>query len=191
MRILLHGSELAAATAAAALSSVGHQVTWLPHPEAPWQQLAEADWLAREPQVADQLEVSRRSGTLRLVEAPPAGEEMDIVWLALAPDQREAAERFVDTVAGQQPAPLVVINNSTFPVGQTESLEGLLRHASQVAVVLPDMLEEGRAWQVFTRPTRCCSAVRTTGRATRSASCCGPSIAAPRCSSACRGAPPS
>ena len=80
--------------------------------------------------------------------------EADIVWLALAPDQRDAAEQFVDAIAGVQRSPLVVVNNSTFPVGQTEALEALLRHASQVAVVLPDMLEEGRAWQVFTRPAR-------------------------------------
>ncbi|SDK99083.1 UDPglucose 6-dehydrogenase [Modicisalibacter muralis] len=154
MRIIVHGSELSAATAAAALSSVGHQVDWWPHEEAPWAQLAEADWLAREPGVPAQLEASRQGGSLRLVDSLDTLGEVDIAWLALAPDQRDAAERFVDAVAQRQDSPLIVINNSTFPVGQTESLEGLLRHASQVAVVLPDMLEEGRAWQVFTRPTR-------------------------------------
>lgn len=154
MRIIVHGSELAAATAAAALSSVGHQVDWWPHEDAPWEQLAEADWLAREPGVPDQLEASRQGGALRLVDSLESLGEVDIAWLALAPDQRDAAERFVDGVAQRQDSPLVVVNNSTFPVGQTENLEGLLRHASQVAVVLPDMLEEGRAWQVFTRPTR-------------------------------------
>ncbi|HET8790435.1 MAG TPA: nucleotide sugar dehydrogenase [Modicisalibacter sp.] len=154
MRIIVHGSELAAVTAAAALSSVGHQVDWWPHEDAPWEQLAQADWLAREPGVPDQLEASRQGGSLRLIGSLESLGEVDIAWLALAPDQREAAERFVDGVAQRQDSPLVVVNNSTFPVGQTESLEGLLRHASQVAVVLPDMLEEGRAWQVFTRPTR-------------------------------------
>lgn len=157
MRIIVHGSELAAATAAAALSSVGHQVDWYPHPDAPWSQLAEADWLSREPSVAEQLSASREAGALRVFDATDGLEtcgEADVVWLALAPDQREAAERFIDAIAGGQTSPLVVVNNSTFPVGQTESLEALLRHASQVAVVLPDMLEEGRAWQVFTRPSR-------------------------------------
>ncbi|SHE92110.1 UDPglucose 6-dehydrogenase [Modicisalibacter ilicicola DSM 19980] len=154
MRIIVHGSELAAATAAAALASVGHQLTWYPHPDLPGAQLFEAEWLSREPVVIDQLEESRRSGALTLVDSPDSLGEADIVWLALAPDQREAAEGFVDTIAERQASPLVVVNNSTFPIGQTESLEALLRHASQVAVVLPDMLEEGRAWQVFTRPTR-------------------------------------
>src|SRR5699024_2422510 len=91
---------------------------------------------------------------LRLVESAQLTGDVDIAWLALAPDQRGSAEYFVDIVAENQSSPLIVVNNSTFPVGQTEALEGLLRHASQVAVVLPDMLEEGRAWQVFTRPTR-------------------------------------
>lgn len=157
MRIIVHGSELAAATAAAALASVGHRVDWYPHPEASWTQLAAADWLSGEPFVADALTAGRESGALRVHEAPVSSQgqpEADILWLALAPDQRDAAEQFVDAIAGAQNSPLVVVNNSTFPVGQTEALEALLRHASQVAVVLPDMLEEGRAWQVFTRPTR-------------------------------------
>lgn len=154
MRIILHGSELAAATAAAALSSVGHQVDWWPHPDNPWSELAEADWLSREPGVLEQIEASCQMGTLRLVESAQLTGDVDIAWLALAPDQRGSAEYFVDIVAENQSSPLIVVNNSTFPVGQTEALEGLLRHASQVAVVLPDMLEEGRAWQVFTRPTR-------------------------------------
>ena len=157
MRIIVHGSELSAATAAAALASVGHRVDWYPHPETSWTQLAAADWLSGEPFVAAELTTSRESGALRIHDAPSAFDaqpEADIVWLALAPDQRDGAEQFVDAIAGVQRSPLVVVNNSTFPVGQTEALEALLRHASQVAVVLPDMLEEGRAWQVFTRPAR-------------------------------------
>ncbi|SFH73214.1 nucleotide sugar dehydrogenase [Modicisalibacter xianhensis] len=158
MRIVVHGSELAAATAAAALSSVGHQVDWWPHPDAPWSQLSRAEWLTGEPGVVEQIDAGHRSGALRLFEngagAAELSGEYDIAWLALAPDQRDAAEHFIELVAGQQSSPLVLVNNSTFPVGHTESLESLLRHASQVAVVLPDMLEEGRAWQAFTRPTR-------------------------------------
>ncbi|WP_227369534.1 nucleotide sugar dehydrogenase [Halomonas sp. M20] len=154
MRIIVYGSELAAAVAATALSSVGHQVSWYPHPDMPWPQLREAQWLNREPVIIDQLEESCSSGALRLVETPSALTEADVVWLALAPDQRETAEHFIDAIAEHQTSPLVVVNNSMFPIGQTEVLEGLLRHASQAAVMLPDMIEEGRAWQAFTRPSR-------------------------------------
>ncbi|WP_136254550.1 nucleotide sugar dehydrogenase [Onishia niordana] len=158
MRVVIQGSELAAATAAAALASVGHRVIWEPHADQPWAELKKADWLTREPELIAQLDVACRDGALEITDAgnEPVGEvsEVDVLWLALAPDQRESAEAAVEALAGRQTAPLVVVNNSMFPVGETEHLEALMGHAGQVAVALPDMLEEGRAWQVFTRPVR-------------------------------------
>nr|WP_163503279.1 nucleotide sugar dehydrogenase [Halomonas socia] len=160
MRVLIQGSELAAATAAAALASVGHRVVWLPLAQNPWRELEQADWLTREPELLHQLKDAQRGGALQILESDMAlsalagDEPLDVLWLALAPDQRELATNSVDQLASVQSSPLVVINNSTFPVGDTEQLEALLGHAGQVAVALPDMLEEGRAWQAFTRPSR-------------------------------------
>ncbi|MGB8713953.1 MAG: nucleotide sugar dehydrogenase [Onishia taeanensis] len=158
MRVVVQGSELAAATAAAALASVGHRVTWQPHADQPWAELEQADWLTREPELIAQLEAACRDGALTISDtsAESAAEltEIDVLWLALAPDQRDAAQAAVEQLAARQSAPLVVVNNSTFPVGETERLEALMGHAGQIAVALPDMLEEGRAWQVFTRPVR-------------------------------------
>lgn len=153
MRVNVYGSELSAAVAAAALSSVGHQVDWCPHPEVPWQRLEHAEWLLREPGLKSQIDAGCRSGLLRLTDTPTR-EEVEIHWLALAPDQREAAETYVADIPAAQSTPLVIVNNSTFPVGHTERLEALLGHADQSAVALPDMLEEGRAWETFTRPAR-------------------------------------
>ncbi|WP_110691788.1 nucleotide sugar dehydrogenase [Salinicola halophyticus] len=152
MRVVVHGSELAAATAAAALCSVGHQVTWMPHADFPWESLANADWLISEPGLRDQIQAGQESGQLVIVDAVPDDAEADVHWLALSPDQREAAESYVAAVPGRQSSPLIIVNNSTFPVGQTEKLEALLGHSSQVAVALPDRIEEGRAWETFTRP---------------------------------------
>ncbi|APX93090.1 UDP-glucose 6-dehydrogenase [Halomonas sp. 1513] len=160
MRVLVQGSELAAATAAAALASVGHRVAWLTLAQHPWRELEQADWLIREPELLHQLKEAQRGGALKIaddgveVAALVGDEPLDVLWLALAPDQRELATHSVDQIAGLQSTPLVVVNNSTFPVGDTEQLEALLGHAGQVAVALPDMLEEGRAWQAFTRPSR-------------------------------------
>ncbi|MDF9435514.1 nucleotide sugar dehydrogenase [Chromohalobacter israelensis] len=153
MRVNVYGSELSAAVAAAALSSVGHQVVWCPHPDFPWHSLESAEWLIREPGLKEQIDTGCRSGLLTIADTPAHG-EVDIHWLALAPDQRDAAEAYVADVPAAQSTPLVVINNSTFPVGHTERFEALLGHAGQVAVALPDMLEEGRAWETFTRPSR-------------------------------------
>ncbi|WP_431023236.1 nucleotide sugar dehydrogenase [Halomonas sp. H5] len=152
MRIRLIGSELAAVTAASALASVGHDVTWQPHRDAPWSFLRRADWLRREPQLLAQLERALAEGSLRVSETPPP-EVVEVLWLALAPDQRAAAQAAVEAQAACQSEPLVVINNATFPVGETERLAAPLG-PDQWAVCLPDRLEEGRAWETFTRPSR-------------------------------------
>ncbi|MCC5883662.1 MAG: UDP-glucose/GDP-mannose dehydrogenase family protein [Halomonas sp.] len=156
MRIQIHGSELAAATAAAALSWVGHQVRWVPHASMRWPALKTAHWLRREPDLLERLEEGLEQGTLSLAngEGVDPGGRLDILWLALSPEQREEADELVSEVADGQDGELVLVNNSTFPVGETERLEGLLGGKGRRAVALVDMIEEGRAWDSFTRPGR-------------------------------------
>ncbi|WP_404377753.1 nucleotide sugar dehydrogenase [Vreelandella aquamarina] len=153
MRVLLHGSELSAATAAAALAWVGHRVDWLLHESMPWETLANADWLRREPSLMAQIEHATAVGNLTIVATPEASEEPDIVWLALSPSQRPSANTLLQHPMFQEYSGAVLVNNSTFPVGETERLHSLMgQQHSRVA--LPDTLEEGRAWLSFTRPTR-------------------------------------
>src|SRR5690554_7300528 len=155
MRVLIHGSELAAATAAAALASVGHHVSWWLHAETPWETLAHAGWLRREPRLLAQLEESRETGSLTLLDelagCPLADQE--VVWLAVSPGQRSDLGELLEALAAGHPGGLVLVNNSTFPVGETERLEGQLSGRGH-SVALPDLLEEGRAWDTFTRPSR-------------------------------------
>ena len=153
MRIFIYGSELSAATAAAALSWVGHQVHWLAHESEPWETLEQSGWMHREPQLLKQLEESRAEGTLTIECHADATSQADVIWLALSPDQRSDAASLIKHASAKAPARLLLINNSTFPVGETERLQGLLNDR-QLSVALPDMLEEGRAWLTFTRPTR-------------------------------------
>ncbi len=157
MRVLIHGSELAAATAAAALAWVGHRVTWLPHADTPWTILSQADWLRREPHLLRQIEEAQASGSLHLVEASPADAtclaDQEVIWLALSPEQRGEVATLLTRLAASADSGLVLVNNSTFPVGETERLEALL-DGRGYAVALPDLIEEGRAWDTFTRPGR-------------------------------------
>ncbi|NOG32787.1 UDP-glucose/GDP-mannose dehydrogenase family protein [Halomonas sp. TBZ9] len=153
MRIFIYGSELSAATAAAALSWVGHHVHWLAHESEPWEKLELAGWMHREPHLLKQLEESRAEGTLTIEQQADAISQADVIWLALSPEQRSDAASLITRASAKAPASLLLINNSTFPVGETERLQGLLQE-SQLGVALPDMLEEGRAWLTFTRPTR-------------------------------------
>ncbi|APE32256.1 UDP-glucose 6-dehydrogenase [Halomonas aestuarii] len=155
MRVLIHGSELAAATAAAALSWVGHRVAWLPHASADWPSLSRSGWLTSEPELMRRLEEGLAHGSLRLMtpgEVELGDEPFDVMWLAVSPDQRQdAAECVEHLMAGLCPG-AVLVNNSTFPVGETELLETRLGGCR--AVALADLLEEGRAWETFTRPSR-------------------------------------
>lgn len=153
MRVLLHGSELSAATAAAALAWVGHQVDWLLHESAPWQALSQVDWLRREPELMSHITQALTSGTLRIIETPEQAQTVDVVWLGLSPGQRQAAKDLLQLPMFKTHRGAVLINNSTFPVGETERLHALMG-AQHSSVALPDTLEEGRAWAAFTRPSR-------------------------------------
>ncbi|KPQ19806.1 MULTISPECIES: nucleotide sugar dehydrogenase [unclassified Halomonas] len=153
MRVLLYGSELSTATAAAALSSVGHAVKWLPHETMPWSTLVNEDWLRREPQLLEQLDQSEKMGTLELLSELHANSVFDVVWIALSPSQRESAAELLQHPLLTPQEGRVLVNNSTFPVGDTERLQHLIGQDG-LSVALPDTLEEGRAWASFTRPTR-------------------------------------
>ncbi|WP_252108753.1 MULTISPECIES: nucleotide sugar dehydrogenase [unclassified Halomonas] len=152
MRVLLYGSELSAATAAAALAFVGHRIDWLLHEDAPWGVISTLDWLRREPELMAHIDQAFEQQTLRIVTSIDEAAPMDVVWLALSPEQRRSADALLSAPLFREHR-AVLINNSTFPVGDTERLTALMgeQHGS---VALPDTLEEGRAWASFTRPTR-------------------------------------
>ncbi|SDN10356.1 nucleotide sugar dehydrogenase [Vreelandella arcis] len=154
MRVLLYGSELSTATAAAALSSVGHCVEWLPHEDTPWSTLVNEDWLRREPQLLEQIHDAQNGGALQLLSEINADRVVDVVWLALSPAQRDSAAALLSHPSlAHGEAGVVLVNNSTFPVGETERLHRIMG-AQHTSVALPDTLEEGRAWASFTRPSR-------------------------------------
>ncbi|WP_136246659.1 nucleotide sugar dehydrogenase [Halomonas borealis] len=155
MRVLVHGSELAAATAAAALASVGHRVTWWPDASADWSTLSASGWLASEPQLMARLEEGVEQGHLKVLSADEraSGDGFEVLWLALSPEQREAARGIVTELSSRLTPEAVLVNNSTFPVGETDRLAACLGNGRR-AVALADLLEEGRAWETFTRPSR-------------------------------------
>ncbi|MDL2191191.1 nucleotide sugar dehydrogenase [Cobetia sp. LC6] len=154
MQVLVHGSELAAATASAALASVGHRVWWWPHEDMDWAALEHVDWLNSEPGLRERLDRHRERGDLTLIDGLESLRRIDIHWIAVSPDQRESALSRVEQLVATLDEPLVLINNSTFPVGTTERFEALLPRDDQYAVALPDMLEEGRSLATFERPAR-------------------------------------
>lgn len=151
MKVVIHGSELSAATAAAALSWVGHDVCWQPL-DRRWSELKDSDWLIREPSVLQRLTEAMEAGHLTLERNSEVdGPDIDVLWLALSPTQRDNASRLVEENASRLADGAIIVNNATFPVGDTERLESVLEGQNVTSVALPDTLEEGRAWETFTR----------------------------------------
>ncbi|MEQ5821562.1 UDP-glucose 6-dehydrogenase [Halomonas litopenaei] len=151
MKVVIHGSELSAATAAAALSWVGHDVCWQPL-DRRWSELKDSDWLIREPSVLQRLTEAMEAGHLTLERNSEVdGPDIDVLWLALSPTQRDDASRLVEENASRLADGAIIVNNATFPVGDTERLESVLEGQNVTSVALPDTLEEGRAWETFTR----------------------------------------
>ena len=96
MKVVIHGSELSAATAAAALSWVGHDVCWQPL-DRRWSELKDSDWLIREPSVLQRLTEAMEAGHLTLERNSEVdGPDIDVLWLALSPTQRDDASRLVE-----------------------------------------------------------------------------------------------
>lgn len=158
MHLEVYGDTLCALVSAAALASTGHQVT-LHVPAGP-----EADMLSsgqcpyREPGLTSLIEEQKLAG--RLIMAPlnavPAA-SCAVLWLALSPDALELAERLVSGLPAGLDPDFLVVNQSTFPVGSTETLQKLMHNRpgankSHGAVVsVPDLLTEGAALSGFTR----------------------------------------
>lgn len=144
MFIDVYGDTLCARVAAACLASTGHQVlAHVAQPQSP-------ESYASEPGLAQMLQSQQRAGRLQWCEfgQPPAASA--VIWLALAPGDVLQAESILRDLPGSDGRWLVV-NQSNFPVGTSESLTALLNGAGEL-VCLPDLLVEGSALNSFQRP---------------------------------------
>lgn len=155
MRIDVFGDTLCALVSATALAQSGHRVRlYLPDGRVAKALVEEQQLPYQEPGLAKLMSRQCDSGRLRhdiLDDAPlqPA----PVVFLALQPGEFEQAEALVDRIAGL-PGCRLLVNQSVFPVGSSEQLADRLAGAgADVPVVcLPDTLQEGVAFQTFTRP---------------------------------------
>lgn len=157
MHLVVAGSTLCAQVTATALASTGHQVhLWLDD-ERHWQALQQGRSLWREPGLDEFIKEQLNSGRLHLTYTTNPPTNSEYVFLALAPNQATLAAEIIASLTASNPDDLLLINQSTFPVGTTEFLQELLqtnnpKQARRVAVSLPDLLQEGSALAGFTRP---------------------------------------
>ncbi|AQZ95295.1 UDP-glucose dehydrogenase family protein [Halopseudomonas phragmitis] len=158
MHIDVYGDTLCAHVAAAALASSGHAVTLFVSDA---QQLAalQAGHLPwREPGLMELMADQIASGRLRLGDAQQLPAAVgQVLWLAKAPNRVEQAHALLQRLAAQVQGDWLVVNQSTFPVGSTETLQATLDQyqfaagAHHEVISLPDLLTEGAALQGFLR----------------------------------------
>ena len=154
MHITVYGDTLCAQVTATAMAQTGHQVNWCVVEPASRERLAQGRPLFREQGLdrlfADQLE-SGRLTTCFWEDVPPEG--ASAVFLALQPGQRGVAEELIKSLVHSHGCG-VIVNQTVGPVGSAELLRDIAKQIDPgaVLVALPDLIQEGNAFQTFTRP---------------------------------------
>lgn len=157
MQLVVVGSSLCAQVTAAALASTGHEVLLYLDDTEHYYSLEQGHSLWREPGLDEFIAEQLKSGRLKVTLSFTPTATIQRVFLAMAPNQQAAALLLVKKLGELPNVDILLINQSTFPVGTTEYLETLLQasdasSAKRVAVSLPDLLQEGSALAGFTRP---------------------------------------
>ena len=154
MQITVYGDTLCAQVTATAMAQTGHQVNWCVVEPASRDRLAQGLPLFREQGLdrffAEQLE-SGRLITGFWEDVPR--DIPDAVFLALQPGEQGVAEALVSRLASSSGCG-VIVNQTVGPVGSSELLRDMIKQIDTraVLVALPDLIQEGNAFQTFTRP---------------------------------------
>ena len=154
MRLEVFGENLCALVTASALASSGHQVGLVVRDATLAHDIASGRSGFSEPGLDGLLAEQLGAGRLSVAEHS-AQQPLDCAFLAFAPSELERAEAVVVALASSQKH-LVIISQSTFPVGTCERLQAVAEAsatgAGHIVVSLPDLLQEGAALQGFLRP---------------------------------------
>ncbi len=154
MQITVYGDTLCAQVTATAMAQTGHRVCWVVHEPRSRERLEGGRPLFREQGLdrvfAEQLESGRLRPSFRDAEHLP---EAEAVFLAVSPGDADWSHDIVKLIAGNAMCQ-VIINQTVGPVGAAERLRNQLREAGSATalVAMPDLIQEGNAFQTFTRP---------------------------------------
>lgn len=154
MQITVYGDTLCAQVTATAMAQTGHQVLWCVVEPASRDSLKHGKALFREQGLdrlyLDQLESGRL--TTGFWDDAPATDP-GAAFLALLPGQEAVADQLVATLAASAGCG-VIVNQTVGPVGTAEQLRTVAKqvNSDSVLVALPDLIQEGNAFQTFTRP---------------------------------------
>ena len=153
MRLDVIGDSLCAQVTASAFAMVGNNVCWWLPSGALTQRIQEEVPAFAELELHQCFLEQLKSGRLRVenYDDLPGDMSSATVFLALQPGELSQAIRIVDCLACQSLS--LLVNQGVFPIGTTGEFQSRLdEHGSSARVVaLPDLLQEGRALNGFTR----------------------------------------
>ncbi len=162
MKVSVYGCSLTGLVTSWALADVGNEVVAVPfRPEI--EELRNGIVNSEEPGLGEKIRTQLGAGRLQFADNPELGfGHGQVHFLALASDQYELAKEILKGLAEYSKGPLIVVNQSTFPVGSAERLqtymEDIQREQGRApdihCIALPSFLQEGAAIANFTRPGR-------------------------------------
>lgn len=152
MQIDVIGNNLCALVTASSLAQSGHRLRLVVTDPVLGKTLASGQCPLPEAGLAE-LFASQLGNNLQVVQREDYREPAAQVFMSLAPGNHSQLE-WVLKALGESAACRVLINQSSFAVGTSESMQRQLRDAGSqcVVVTLPDTLQEGAAIKSFTRP---------------------------------------
>ncbi|SFR63090.1 UDP-glucose/GDP-mannose dehydrogenase family protein [Thiomicrospira sp. ALE5] len=163
MKVAVYGCELTGLVTAGALAQVGNQVMALPVGFVKVEDLKAGVLPREEPGLDNMLAQQQAEGRLSFEADWEKGLAHAEVLIVATPSWRmDRAEALIELIGNKVRKDLVVVNQSTFPVGTADRFEAKLKLAlaergevCNVAVVaMPDFLSEGSAINNFMRPDR-------------------------------------
>ena len=155
MQITVYGDTLCAQVTATAMAQTGHQVFWYVTEPRAWATLERSRALFFEQGLGALFDEQCASGRLicHFFDDHSSLPDSPVVFLSLLPGHDVLGKKLVARHANM-PSCQLIVNQTMGAVGASEKLDEILRDKeSQVALVtLPDLIQEGNAYNTFTRP---------------------------------------
>lgn len=163
MKVSVFGCELSGLVTAGSLAQTGNQVIALPIGIVKVKDLKQGRLPREEPGLTPLIATQYAEGRLTFEEDWAAGiEHGDVLFLSMPSWNIDRAETIVDQISATADRDLIIVNQSTFPVGTADRFKQMIEagfarrsvYASVSVVSMPEFISEGSAIKDFTRPDR-------------------------------------
>ncbi|MDG6778458.1 UDP-glucose/GDP-mannose dehydrogenase family protein [Thiomicrorhabdus sp. zzn3] len=163
MRVSVFGCELGGLVTAGALAQTGNQVFALPIGTGRVEHLRKAELPREEPGLEHLIQTQVKEGGLHFEEDWKKGvAHGEVLFLSMPSWRLDRAEEVIQVIGDCAEGDVLVVNQSSFPVGTADRFEAQIKLAfakrglvAKVAVVaMPEFISEGSAINDFVKPDR-------------------------------------